>query len=429
MTICAKPNSIHIFTIIITEIPILFALFYIFSVNNSYAISDNTIPSQSAFSPSISVQELVDSQGDWSKINTDPDESTLFNEVNEDIIKNLTGSTIGDINSVNYVSDGRYLNVTFWLSQPFEEKPSKHIPSYNVLIDADSDPTTGGDLGIDYRIRVIWDNGTKTWNEIIEQVSKSETTKIIYQNNNFTNFFNKNDSFPPWRQINSWYPTHSCCYVNIPIDLHLLNFPKQYSAVFQIIDSFYITDNTLQKKPFFVVDATSRVGIPPPQFFISTENNSIEVKAGENEKKILLRLNSTSFLPSFVTLSVNKEDMVLELSPNKLYISPKSSVTSVLRINTFPYTMQGPHTLDITAKVYFPTVNEKNQYSFQNPKLGITTSFNMIVTVTAPPTFDERFSAFWDVYGNALNLIAGGFVGGLSGWFFARLEKRKDERK
>jgi len=101
------------------------------------------------------MQELVDSQGDWSKINTDPDESTLFNEVNEDIIKNLTGSTIGDINSVNYVSDGRYLNVTFWLSQPFEEKPSKHIPSYNVLIDADSDPTTGGDLGIDYRIRVI----------------------------------------------------------------------------------------------------------------------------------------------------------------------------------------------------------------------------------------------------------------------------------
>ena len=37
-------------------------------------------------------------------------------------------------------------------------------------------------------------------------------------------------------------------------------------------------------------------------------------------------------------------------------------------------------------------------------------------------------SSFWNVYGNAINLLGGGFIGGFSGFLFARMEKNKDRK-
>lgn len=422
MTILVKNHLINCFTLIgIIIYSILTCIIY---DNNVHAIVEDKIASSNIFSPSIDMQEIDDYAGDWSKQNR----GKASEDISPESIENLTGSKIGDIDSVNYFSNGKYLNVTIWLTHPFEEKPVRHIPSYNVLIDADSDPSTGGDQGIDYRVRVPWDNNTKTWQMIIEKVSKSERTKIIFQDRNYTEFFNKNDSTQEFFQIDSWYPTHSCCFVSIPIDLKYLNYPKQFSFVFQLIDSFYDTTNG-QLKPLFVVDATSRLGIPPPQFLIYSENNSIEIKAGE-KREILLNLNSTSFLPSYVSMSVSKVDnMNLDINPNPLFVSPKSTGSTVLTFDTFSNTKQGSHRLELTANVYLPTVNNTNQYSFQSPRLDIIQSYNMIVTVTPPPNFDEKFVAFWNVYGNVINLIGGGFAGGLSGWFFARLEKNKESEK
>jgi hypothetical protein len=423
MTILTKYQPI-ITTVLVKSILIYAILIFTIYNGKVHATINDESSSSDTFSPSVGMQEFDDAESDWSKQNL----GTASESISKKLIKNLTGSEIGDIDSVNYFSNGKYLNVSFWLTHPFEEKPLRHIPSYNVLIDADSDPLTGGNQGIDYRVRVPWDNNTKTWQMIIEKVSNSEKTKIIFQDNNYTGFFNKDDSIPNLFQIDSWYPTHSCCYVSIPIDLHLLNYPKQFSFVFQLMDSFYDSTNGI-REPLFMVDATSRMGIPPPQFFISAENNSVEVKAGE-KVEILLNLNSTSFLPSYVSLSVGKvDDMILKMNPPSLFISPKSTGSTILTIDTFSNAKQGPQILELTANVYFPTVNNMNQYSFQEPRLDMIQPYNMIVTVTAPPTFDEKFSAFWDVYGSAINLIAGGFVGGLSGWFFARMERNREVKK
>ena len=103
---------------------------------------------------------------------------------------------INEIRSVNYISNGKSLNVTFWLDKPFEEIPSTHYPIYVVLINVDADPFTGGSLGVDYRAKVLWNNDTKKWESILEEVSANEIVKILQKNENYTNFFQKYDEDP-----------------------------------------------------------------------------------------------------------------------------------------------------------------------------------------------------------------------------------------
>jgi hypothetical protein len=82
-------------------------------------------------------------------------------------------------------------------------------------------------------------------------------------------------------EVDPFYPNHSCCFVTIPVDLHLINYPKQYTLAFSVIESFFIGKN--QEKAF-VVDSTKQVSVPPPQILISTDPTSVQVRAGEEEK-------------------------------------------------------------------------------------------------------------------------------------------------
>lgn len=59
-------------------------------------------------------------------------------------------------------------------------------------------------------------------------------------------------------------------------------------------------------EPAVIADSTEQLTIPPSQFFC-TEQNTFEMRAGE-EKKIRLELNSTSFLPMIANVSVTSTD-------------------------------------------------------------------------------------------------------------------------
>jgi hypothetical protein len=72
---------------------------------------------------------------------------------------NLTAHNYVDIQSVNYLSDGNFLNATIWLDS-FENLPSgwsinvsmsQYSVGYGMYIDADFNDKTGIQ-GIDYRI-------------------------------------------------------------------------------------------------------------------------------------------------------------------------------------------------------------------------------------------------------------------------------------
>ena len=70
-------------------------------------------------------------------------------EKNDETLKNVADfSSFNDISSMNYISDGKTMNVTFWLKQPFEELPAVNFPIYTLYIDVDANPSTGGSVEV-----------------------------------------------------------------------------------------------------------------------------------------------------------------------------------------------------------------------------------------------------------------------------------------
>ena len=68
-----------------------------------------------------------------------------------------------DIESVDYSSDGKFLNATMWLAGPIHQYPENVSQViYRMLIDVDSNRATERD-GVDYQVEIQWNNKTKTW--------------------------------------------------------------------------------------------------------------------------------------------------------------------------------------------------------------------------------------------------------------------------
>ena len=113
-----------------STIAIVLLLSSFFSLDPFY---EEAVASSSAFE----LQEITNENRQWVQINGN----------NDDNLK----SNYTDILAVNYISDGKYLNVTMWLASGFENNstspPEYNQPlrkiSYGMLIDADSNTKTG----------------------------------------------------------------------------------------------------------------------------------------------------------------------------------------------------------------------------------------------------------------------------------------------
>ncbi len=79
----------------------------------------------------------------------------------------------------------------------------------------------------------------KLGKKIVEETSHSGSVRVLYKNDNYTSFFDKNDKIieSEKRTTSLLYYPNPCCYVTLPVDLKLLNFPKNYVVSFSIIDS------------------------------------------------------------------------------------------------------------------------------------------------------------------------------------------------
>jgi hypothetical protein len=150
--------------------------------------------SVSAISPPFDRQEVIDFRDDWSLLDTNQKE--VFHDAN-----NILGvlyklyhiQQISEISTVTLSSDGQILNVTFWLSGPFLEKPVTSILEYYIRFDVDTDSSTGDENGADYLFDVKWNNETKTWRQIFQEYSNGKPIRLLEDNNNYTNFFSSTD--------------------------------------------------------------------------------------------------------------------------------------------------------------------------------------------------------------------------------------------
>jgi hypothetical protein len=104
-----------------------------------------------AYSPSF-VTQLV--------INNNPVIDARSYKITED--DNIT------ILSVNYESDGKFLNATIWLKTPLYKNLLPTTATFGMLIDADNNAATGMQ-GADYGIKIQWNSTSRAWERVFEQ--------------------------------------------------------------------------------------------------------------------------------------------------------------------------------------------------------------------------------------------------------------------
>jgi hypothetical protein len=60
---------------------------------------------------------------------------------------------------------------------------------------------------------------------------------------------------------------------------------------------------------------------------------------------------------------------------------------------------------------------------------SMTVNTNLAVTTLKALTGEEKFSNFWNVYGDAINLVAGGLAAGFSAIVIDKLRRRMNKKK
>jgi hypothetical protein len=365
-----------------------------------------------SISPSFNRRELPDEPADWYSYLSNGSQTVLV-PINEASIQNLTGTTLGNIGSVSYVSDGKTLEVTLWLvtgsgnyKNSFEEKPLEHDPIYGISVDVDSNLKTGRG-GIDYGFAVDWNNSTKQWEMFSFETSRNGNSRILDSPKNFTGF----------DEVEG--------YITIPIDLSRLNNPDQYVITFFVLDSFA---NSTQ-----IHDTTNWVNIPPPLYSISTSPSQISLRPGD-ERPAELRIKQIGLpthLQPNVTFSANQpKALSIRFFPNQTGLPVNEAANVMLHINT-SYTSLTDHSyiVPIYANITYP-----GEY-LKSPGESILQVSNLTVTVLPNASIVERIQQFNNDWIAPISNIWTFFLGvgatvvAVSTWTFRKKKQSKKQNK
>ena len=371
-----------------------------------------------ALSPSFDLQEITDEGQQWVQ---------TYGNSDKYLKSNFT-----DIVAVNYLSDGKILNTTYWLASGFEnstvsaytyENPFITL-SYGMLIDADSNIKTGYN-GADYDFYIESAGGKL--NAYLYQYSSTGGYRLI---NSIINFSQPDD------------PNVMLGSVNLNLDLSSVNYPSNYNLLFYSAESFKSNE---------VRQFTSWVTIPPPGLKVITSPNDIMIRQGE-EQLFPARIQSTTGFSNdvinitlignnsnnnyYTGLGFNSSELKIAIERNQppLFKIAVPQQTS-LGIYTIPLivTIREPSLATITKPISTNTnsgiLDPEFELSKKYPTVGyLTKPINFTVTVIAPLTINDKFKEFWDVYGQFIGLFAGGFVGVFAKYLFDR-RKNKHENE
>lgn len=346
-------------------------------------------------SPAFARQEIRDESVDW---------------IDMDTHLRTEGSPFTDIQVVSYLSDGKVLNVTFWLLTSFVEKPSSDMVSYGMLIDVDANNETGWH-GIDYMTKIMWKN--KTWTKILEEWSSHGESRLLDNQTNYAGFFDKQKR-----------------YVLLSLNLDTVGFPEQYRVVF-------FTQQLFKKEnPVHIIgDFTRWVHIPPPEFVVSTSPSFLQLRAGD-QKIIEVQIKSVTGFRSLIQLfsKTIESDLEVKFTPDEFELPPYGTDTAALQINVREDKEPGPYRVSVSANATFPEffIEEgvSNDINFKVPFVkneNVTSRATLMMDLQNAPSLGEKFMAFWGVVGDPLN-FALAIATGIGGWFLAKI-KRKNKQK
>jgi hypothetical protein len=324
-----------------------------------------------------------------------------------------------DLLAVDYLSDGKTIDITFWVKSNSENasvynQPFKKI-RYGVLIAIVSLPQNSGYNGANYNYYVEAFNGK--WSEYLYQLSSTGTSALIESKTNYTEPFGG--------------PTIGPGYVKLRLNLTSINSPSNYGLSFYTAESFNSSE---------VRDFTSWVAVPPPVIDMLTHPENIVIRQGET--KVIPTEIETPLSNNVTRISF---EYGTNFSSNGLNVSAQRIEPPLFEVEVSPESPVGVYTVPFGASMLIQTtsstspmfngtvtgsVDPEFQASKKYPTTGdITGKGNLTIEVIPPLTVNEEFMAFWNTYGTPIVILGSGAAGVFATFFIDYMKSLKSRRK
>ena len=395
----------------LTSIHIIFILLFLLILLISCFLFNKAFAASPAFDQNFITDEKISNQrNDW--IQTFGNDSSHLR------------SDYTNLLAVDYLSDGKTLDTTFWLASNLENastysQPLKRI-RYGMLIAIASLPPTSGYNGANYNFYIEAVDGK--WSEYLYQLSSTGSSALIESKINYTESFNGTTIGPG--------------YVKLRLDLNSINYPTAYGLSFYTAESYKSNE---------VRDFTSWIAIPPATIDILTHPANIVLRQGETH--LIPAEVDTPFSNNVTTITF---DNGTDFSSNGLHVSTPRIQPPLFNVEVSPQTPIGVYTIPFVASMIIATTYSTSptatpatatvdtvtkvldlefQVSKKYPTIGyITSQGNLTIDVIPPLTINETFTAFWVTYGTPLVGLTGVVVGAFSTFFIDHLKNRREHK-
>jgi hypothetical protein len=219
-------------------------------------------------------------------------------------------------------------------------------------------------------------------------------------------------------------------FIPLSVDLKDINFPSKYKVMFY-------TDVYLDINPYNdtrIADFTNWIDIPPPKFFISTFPDQLVLRPGDSKNITGILKSASGSIPNTTRFRSNEKSSIIKVHPYGIsYTSQSSGVHPAIFHIQVPDKIQvGEYTVAIAATISTGSTlappefyGIKHFLAAANSKGYLNNTANMTIKVLEPLSTDERFKQFWDIYGQPISIVLGGFAGGATTLLFDRLKKRE----
>ena len=395
----------------LTSIDIIFILLFLLILLISCFLFNKALAASPAFDQIFITDEKISNQrNDW--VQTYGNDSSHLR------------SDYANLLAVDYLSDGKTLDTTFWLASNLENastysQPLKRI-RYGMLIAIVSLPPTSGYNGANYNFYIEAVDGK--WSEYLYQLSSTGSSALIESKINYTESFNGTTIGPG--------------YVKMRLDLNSINYPRAYGLSFYTAESYKSNE---------VRDFTSWIAIPPATIDILTHPENIIIRQGE--KHLIPAEVDTPFSNNVTSITF---DNGTDFSSNGLHVSTQRIQPPLFEVEVSPQTPIGVYTIPFVASMIIATtystsptstpatatvdtitevLDPEFQVSKKYPTIGyITSPGNLTIDVIPPLTVNETFTAFWVTYGTPIVGLTGVVVGAFSTFFIDHLKNRREHK-
>ena len=305
---------------------------------------------------------------------------------------------------VDYLSDGKTLDTTYWLASNSENASTYNQPfkkiRYGMLIAIVTLPPNSGYNGANYDYYVEAVNGK--WSEYLYQLSSTGSRVLLKSRINYTETFGG--------------PTIGPGYVKLRLDLGSINYPSKYGLSFYTAESFKSNE---------VRDFTTWIAVPPATIDILTHPKNIVIRQGEQH--LIPAEIDTPFSNNVTSITFDSRTY---FTSSGLNVSTQRIQPPLFKIDVSPQAPVGVYHVPFTASLIIQTtsstspmfndtvtgpVDPEFQVSKKYPTIGyITSPANLTIVVAPAFTLHETFTTFWATYGTPIAILAGGVVGAFS---------------